>query len=104
MSKQVEKLTPEESKLAAQQVELQSKFMNLSLDQRSRVANYLNSYNLTAWLYNEVLSDDEREYIDLSMKFVMETDNLHRSMEAMKTDRDVQQLVDQLNEDGKEDM
>lgn len=95
MEKQA-KLTPE---LRDMQTSLQMKFSSMSPEARSRVANYLNMYNTTAWFYNEILSEDERTYVDLSMQYVMETQRLDAKMNEVSVDpAEVQQIVDGIND------
>lgn len=87
-----------QAELAAKQQEMQHLFASLSNEQRSLVVNYLNSYNLTAWLYNEQLDDTCREYIDKAMKFTMETKQLDDMMSGVSGDPgDVQKIVDDVN-------
>lgn len=87
-----------QAELAAKQQEMQHLFASLSNEQRSLVVNYLNSYNLTAWLYNEQLDDTCREYIDKAMKFTMETKQLDDMMTGVSGDPgDVQKIVDDVN-------
>lgn len=87
-----------QAELAAKQQEMQHLFASLSKEQRNFVVNYLNSYNLTAWMYNELLDDQSREYIDQAMKFTMETKLLDDQMSHVSGDpHDVDLLVDELN-------
>lgn len=94
----MEQVTKKSPQLEEMERDLQMKFSSMSLDQRSRVANYLNMYNTTAWLYNEILEEDERLYVDLSMQYVMETNKLNASMENVESPEDVQQIVDDIND------
>lgn len=82
----------------AQEMDLQVRFSRLSSDQRQSVGNYLNAYNLAAWIYNEIIDDDCRIYIDLAMKYTMETQALANSMRDVSEDpNDVEKLVNQIN-------
>ena len=90
-------LTPE---LRDMQTSLQMKFSKFEQYQRERIANYLNMYNTTAWMYNEILSEDERTYVDLSMQYVMETQRLEAKMKEVSGDpAEVQQIVDSINDE-----
>lgn len=102
MSKQAKKATAEAQnqhpELKAQEMDLQIRFTKLSSDQRQFVGNYLNAYNLAAWIYNEIIDEDCRIYIDLAMKFTMETQKLAESMREVSDDpQDVQQIVNEIN-------
>ena len=95
-----------QAELAAKNQEMQHLFVSLTSDQRTLVINYLNSYNLTAWLYNELLDDKCREYIDQAMKYTMETAALSKELEKVSGDpAEVDQVVSDINfaEDGEED-
>lgn len=105
MSKQAKKAFAEaqnqQDQLKAQEMDLQMRFSRLSMEQRQAVANYLNAYNLAAWIYNEIIDEDSRVYIDLAMKYTMETQALAKSMQELSGDtQEVQKLVNNIN-DGK---
>lgn len=102
MTKQAKKALAEaqnqQNHFKAQEMDLQMRFSKLSLEQRQAVANYLNSYNLAAWIYNEIIDEDSRLYIDLAMKYTMETQALAKSMRDVSGDpKEVEQLVNQIN-------
>lgn len=81
------------------QFNLQTMFSKLSDDQKKRVANYLNSYNITAWLYNEILDNDARDYVDLSMQYVLETQRLDQVNDIADGTKEKEQfVVDKLND------
>lgn len=86
--------------LATEQIEkdLQFQFSRFDNAGKARIANYLNAYNLTAYLYNELLSEDERKYVDTSMQYVIETQKLSSQMENVQTPGDVDQVVSSLND------
>lgn len=84
--------------LKEMQVSLQTMFTNMSSEQRTAVANYLNAYNLAAWIYNELLNEDQRNYIDLSMRLVIETQKLDQMMQqADGSDAYVEQVNNLIN-------
>lgn len=87
---------PEEFK--AQETDLQMRFSRLSKEQREVVGNYLNAYNLAAWIYNVLLEEDSRIYIDLAMKFTIDTQKLTEAIRDVSGDpNEVQQIVDHIN-------
>lgn len=82
----------------AQEMDLQMRFSRLSQEQRQSVGNYLNAYNLAAWIYNELIDEDCRIYIDLAMKYTMETQALANSMRDVSDDsKEVDHLVNRIN-------
>lgn len=102
MSKQAKKAVAEaqnqQNRFKVQEMDLQMNFFKLSQPQRQNVGNYLNAYNLAAWIYNEVLDEDSRLYIDLAMKYTMETQSLANSMKEVSDDpNDVERLVNRIN-------
>lgn len=102
MSKQAKKAIVEaqnqHQELKAQEMDLQIRFSKLSPEQRSAVGQYLNAYNLAAWIYNELIDEDCRIYIDLAMKYTMETQKFSQAMRDISDDpNEVQQLVDKFN-------
>lgn len=102
MSKQAKKAIAEAQnqhpELLAQEMDLQVRFSALSLDQRNAVGQYLNAYNLAAWIYNELIDEDCRVYIDLAMKYTMETQKLSQAMHDVSDDsNEVQQIVNDIN-------
>lgn len=105
MPKQAKKAIAEaqnqQDQFKAQEMDLQMRFSKLSLVQRQSVANYLNAYNLAAWIYNEIIDEDCRIYIDLAMKYTMETQALAKDMYDISPDsQEVQRIVKRYN-DGK---
>lgn len=102
MSKQAKKAIAEaqnqQQQFKSQEIDLQMRFSHLNNEQRQAVGNYLNAYNLAAWLYNEILDEFSRTYIDLAMKYTMETQALANSMKDVSQDfYEVDQLVDHIN-------
>lgn len=88
----------QQEQFKAQETDLQMRFSRLSKEQREVVGNYLNAYNLAAWIYNVLLEEDSRIYIDLAMKFTMETQKLTDAMRDVSGDlNEVQQIVDKIN-------
>ena len=103
MTKQAKKALAEaqnqQNQFKVQEMDLQIRFTKLSQVQRQAVGNYLNAYNLAAWIYNEIIDEDCRIYIDLAMKYTMETQALANSMREVSDDpQEVQQLVNQIND------
>lgn len=85
--------------LKDQQFDLQYKFSKMTNAQKASVGQYLNAYNLAAWLYNDICDEDCRIYIDLAMKFTMETQKLHDEMSNVtEVPGDTDIVVDHLNE------
>lgn len=88
----------EQNQLKSQELDLQMRFSKMTSLQRQAVGNYLNAYNLAAWIYNEIIDEDCRIYIDLAMKYTMETQALANSMREVSDDpRDVEHLVNHIN-------
>lgn len=108
MTKQAKK-APAEAKnqqLKSQEMDLQMRFSKMSPEQRQAVGNYLNAYNLAAWIYNEIIDEDCRIYIDLAMKYTMETQALAQSLNDLEISADrfdsdkfeaVEKLVNDIN-------
>lgn len=94
MENQAEKMVKNDPSVV---MDLQKKFSLLTADQKQTVASYLNAYNLAAWIFNELLDDQSREYVDLSMKYVMETQKLDDRMNNVENEQDVQILVNDHN-------
>lgn len=69
---------------AAKAVNLREKLLALPKVMQEGVANYFNMYNCAAWLYNEVLTPDAKEYVDLSIQFARELNDL----ESIPADED----------------
>ena len=85
-----------EAKLAAQVVNLREKLMNLPQVMQEAVANYFNMYNCAAWLYNEILTPDAKDYVDQSIKYARELNDLEALPDI--TDPNEQQAqIDKLN-------
>lgn len=82
----------------SKEMDLQMRFSRLSPSQRLSVGNYLNAYNLAAWIFNEIIDEDCRNYIDLAMKYTMETQALANSMCDISDDpKEVDHLVNRIN-------
>lgn len=100
MSKQAKKGSAEaqNQQFKSQELDLQMRFSKFTSQQRQAVGNYLNAYNLAAWIYNELIDEDCRIYIDLAMKYTMETQALANSMRDVSEDpQEVENLVNQIN-------
>lgn len=98
MSKQAKKSPAQQANLELQ-FDLQQRFSKFSPDQKQTIANYLTAYNLAAWIYNDHLDEDMKHYVDLSMKYVIETNRLNAAMEGVSENpADVEQIVNQLND------
>lgn len=88
----------QQNQFKAQEMDLQMRFSRLSSEQRQAVGNYLNAYNLAAWIFNEIIDEDSRTYIDLAMKYTMETQALAKSMRDISDDPiEVDHLVNRIN-------
>lgn len=84
--------------LKDQQFDLQYKFSKMTDAQKASVGQYLNAYNLAAWLYNEICDEDCRVYIDLAMKFTIESQRLNDQMSNLTDDpKEVDNLVNHIN-------
>lgn len=82
--------------MAAKVVNLREKLMNLPKVMQEAVANYFNMYNCAAWLYNEILTPDAKDYVDQSIQYARELNDL----EALPDSTDPKELqlqVDHLN-------
>lgn len=90
-------VTAKEQELAQMQVSLHSKFTAFKPETRALIAQYFNSYNLTAWIYNELLDDDSKAYVDEAINLTRETYELEKAMDNVASPEDVQRLVDAHN-------
>lgn len=102
MTKQAKKAIAEaqnqQQQIKSQGMDLQMRFSRMSPEQRQAVGNYLNAYNLAAWIYNEIIDEDCQIYIDLAMKYTIETQQLAQSMRDVSDNpNDVENLVNQIN-------
>lgn len=95
MKKQVEKMQAE---ITAAQVNLRDQLVALPKDQQEAVASYFASYNLTAWLFNQVLSEDAKQYVEKAVELARQTKDLDIAMSNVETPEDVQKVVDQIND------
>lgn len=62
--------------MAAQVVNLRQKLIGLPKVMQDAVANYFNMYNCAAWLYNEILTPDAKDYVDQSITYARELNDL----------------------------
>lgn len=85
-----------EAQMAVKVVDLRSKLINLPKVMQEAIANYFNMYNCAAWLYNEILTPDAKDYVDQSIAYARELNDLQDLSDA--TDPVEQQLqIDKLN-------
>lgn len=96
MKKQVEKMQAE---ITAAQVNLRDLLVSMPKDQQEAVASYFASYNLTAWLFNQVLSEEAKEYVEKAVELARQTKELEVAMKDVEKPEDVQEVVDQINDD-----
>lgn len=83
--------------MAVQVVNLREKLMHLPKVMQDAVANYFNMYNCAAWLYNDILTPDAKDYVDQSIQYARELNDLQDFPDT--TDPNEQQVyVDRLNE------
>lgn len=65
-----------QSMQAAKAVNLRDQLIRLPKVMQEAIANYFNMYNCAAWLYNEVLTPDARDYVEQSIKYARELQEL----------------------------
>lgn len=81
---------------AAKAINLREKLIALPKVMQEAIANYFNMYNCAAWLYNDILTPDAKEYVDLSIQFARELNDLQNMPDA--TDLvEQEQIVKDLN-------
>lgn len=80
---------------AAKAVNLREKLFALPRVMQEGVANYFNMYNCASWLYNEILTPDAKEYVDLSIQYARELHDLEKATAA--DPEDVAQSIEDLN-------
>lgn len=80
---------------AAKAVNLREKLLALPKVMQEGVANYFNMYNCAAWLYNEILTPDAKDYVDLSIQYARELQDLEQATSAAP--EDVEQAIEELN-------
>lgn len=90
-------VSPAQQELAQKQISLHSQFSSLKPNQRALIAQYFNSYNLTAWLYNDLLDQDSKLYVDQAINFTRESYELDKAMNHVESSSDVEQVVNDLN-------
>lgn len=81
-------------KLAFKQITLRDKLMSLDRVQKEAVANYFNLYNAAAWIFNEVLDQKAKEYVDEAVIYARELNELDQKE---INPENVQQVVNDLN-------
>lgn len=94
-----------EVKVAAAQINLRDLYLSLNKQQQEAAVQYFNSYNLAAWLYNEICDPDCKNYIDQAVKYAQELRAMEQIPDSDQDDK-VQEFVDRFNseQDGKEDL
>lgn len=85
--------------ITAAQVNLRDLLVSMPKDQQEAVVSYFASYNLTAWLFNQVLSEDAKEYVEKAVELARQTKELEVAMKDVEKPEDVQEVVDQINDD-----
>ena len=96
MKKQVEMMQAE---VTAAQVNLRDQLVSLSKEQQEAVASYFASYNLTAWLFNQVLNEDAKQYVENAVELARQTRDLEVAMNGVQDQEDVQEVVNHINGD-----
>lgn len=86
----------QQAKAAAKVVYLREKLYMLPRVQQEAAANYFNLYNAAAWLYNEVLSPDAKEYVEESISYARELQTLEQ-LPNSSDDSQNEQIVNELN-------
>lgn len=94
-----------EVKAAAAQINLRDLYLSLNKQQQEAAVQYFNSYNLAAWLYNEICDSDCKNYIDQAVKYAQELRAMEHIPDSDHDDK-VQEFVDRFNseQDGKESL
>lgn len=79
---------------AVKAVNLREKLLALPRVMQEGVANYFNMYNCAAWLYNEILSPDAKDYVDQSIQYARELQDLEKATAVApeKVDQAIQEL------------
>lgn len=85
-----------EAQMAAQVVNLRERLFHLPKVMQEAVANYFNMYNCAAWLYNEILTPDAKDYVDQSIKYAREINDLEALPDSIDPDEQ-ETLFDKLN-------
>lgn len=80
---------------AAKAVNLREKLLALPRVMQEGVANYFNMYNCAAWLYNEILTPDAKEYVDLSIQYARELQDLEKATAV--DPKEVEHSIQELN-------
>lgn len=80
---------------AAKAVNLRERLIALPRVMQEGVANYFNMYNCAAWLYNEILTPDAKEYVDQSIQYARELQDLEKA--TLVSPEDVEQSIEALN-------
>ena len=80
---------------AAKAVNLREKLLALPKVMQEAVANYFNMYNCAAWLYNEILTQDAKDYVDQSIQYARELQELEQATAVAP--EEVEQSIEALN-------
>lgn len=78
---------------AAKAINLREKLIALPQVMQEAIANYFNMYNCAGWLYNEILTPDAKEYVDLSIQYAREIQDLEK-LDASDPKEFAQQVED----------
>lgn len=81
---------------AAKAVNLRDQLIRLPKVMQEAIANYFNMYNCAAWLYNEVLTPDARDYVEQSIKYARELQELESLADTMDPAKQ-EQMIESLN-------
>lgn len=85
-----------QSQQAAKAVNLRDQLIRLPNVMQEAIANYFNMYNCAAWLYNEVLTPDARDYVDQSIQYARELQALESIPDSMDP-KEQEQMIEDLN-------
>lgn len=81
---------------AAKAVNLRDQLIRLPKVMQDAIANYFNMYNCAAWLYNEVLTPDARDYVEQSIQYARELQDLE-SLPDTTDPAKQDQIINDLN-------
>lgn len=86
----------QQANAAAKVIYLREKLMQLTRLQQEAAANYFNLYNAAAWLYNEVLTPEAKEYVEESISYARELQILEQ-LPNSADDNENEKNIDDLN-------
>lgn len=93
--KQAAPLNAGADKLAFKQISLRDKLMSLDRVQKEAVANYFNLYNAAAWIFNEVLDQNAKDYVDEAVIYARELNELDQ---ANLNEGNIDDFIDRANQ------